>query len=490
MEKAFTDSGRTLYPFNKLLHECGEVSAKERPIVNSEDLAMIMYTSGTTGKPKGVMLTHRNIVTAIASQSSVIGIGQKDVCIGYLPLAHIIEVCCELVCMAKGTRIGYSSPLTLIDKAPKIMPGTKGDCIELKPTLIACVPAIMDRIFKAITERVKEKSTIAREFFRIAYERKRDRQLAGYESNVLNSLVFSETRKALGGNVRIMLSGGAALNEETQRFMNICFCCPVVQGYGLTETCGGATLADVTDLSTGSVGPPLRCCEIMLREWKDGGYSPHNKIPQGEILIHGGHVSIGYFKNIEQTQESFIEIEGKRWFATGDVGEFRSDGSLRIIDRKKDLVKLAHGEYISLGRVEMSLRMSPYVDNICVVASIQHNFVVALVVPNQKNVTMLAEEVGVAGKSWEEICSDIDVRDSVQERLHDYSKDILKRYEIPQRVFLCHEPWDSDTDTKTGLLTETKKLKRRAIENEFQKEIKAMFLDDRFKSRRLATPPS
>lgn len=128
-----------------------------------------------------------------------------------------------------------------------------------------------------------------------------------------------------------MLSGGAPLNTETQRFINICFCCPVVQGYGLTETCGGATLGEVFDLSTGSVGPPLRCCEIRLREWEE--YSPYNRAAQGEILIGGDNVALGYFKNEEKTREDFIEIDGRRYFATGDIGEFRPDGSLKIIGK-------------------------------------------------------------------------------------------------------------------------------------------------------------
>lgn len=131
----------------------------------------------------------------------------------------------------------------------------------------------------------------------------------------------------------MVLSGGAPLNAETQRFINICFCCPVVQGYGLTETCGGATLADRYDLSTGAVGPPLRCCEIKLREWAEAGYSPQNEKPQGEVLIHGSNVGLGYFKNEEKTKEDFIIIDGKRYFATGDIGEFKPDGSLKIIGK-------------------------------------------------------------------------------------------------------------------------------------------------------------
>lgn len=168
----------------------------------------------------------------------------------------------------------------------------------------------------------------------------------------------------MGGHLKGVLSGGAPLNAETQRFMNICMCCPVIQGYGLTESCGAACVAEITDLSTGAVGPPVRCAEICLREWTESGYTPFNDPPQGEILISGPNISAGYWKQPEKTAEDFIMykvrcllalfyeyFKGKRYFCTGDIGEMRDDGSIRIIDRKKDLVKLSHGEYISLARV-------------------------------------------------------------------------------------------------------------------------------------------
>lgn len=147
---------------------------------------MIMYTSGTTGNPKGVMLSHRNIIAAISGQGNVLTVGPDDIYIGYLPLAHILEVCAELVVFSKGARIGYSSAQTLFDRAPKIKKGTKGDCGALKPTLIACVPAVLDRIFKAVTEEVKDMNPLLRELFRICYERKRGRYEEGYSSLVMN----------------------------------------------------------------------------------------------------------------------------------------------------------------------------------------------------------------------------------------------------------------------------------------------------------------
>uniref|UniRef100_A0A0K0FBN9 long-chain-fatty-acid--CoA ligase n=1 Tax=Strongyloides venezuelensis TaxID=75913 RepID=A0A0K0FBN9_STRVS len=449
----------------------GNGMKRELEKVRGDDVCMIMYTSGTTGNPKGVVLSHKNIIAAVAGQSSVIPIKSTDTYIGYLPLAHILEVCAEIVVLSKGCRIGYSSAQTLFDRAPKIKKGTKGDTSVLRPTLMACVPAVMDRIFKAVTDEVSNGSVIFRELFRICYERRRARYEDGYSSFIMNKLAFNKIKRLLGGKLRVVLSGGAPLNAETQRFMNICFCCPVVQGYGLTETCGGATLADIHDLSTGSVGPPLTCCEIMLREWSEANYSPTNDPPQGEILIHGSNVCQGYYKNPEKTKEEFIEINGKRYFCTGDIGEVRSDGSIKIIDRKKDLIKLSHGEYISLGKVETTLLTNSKIDNICVYGNSQSSFLIALVVPNEKNITKFAEENGIVGKSFKEICSSETVIKGLLKEIQDSVKGVLTRVEIPARIHLCDEPWTP----ASGLLTEALKLKRKVIEDHYKKEITALY---------------
>uniref|UniRef100_A0A0K0EST5 long-chain-fatty-acid--CoA ligase n=1 Tax=Strongyloides stercoralis TaxID=6248 RepID=A0A0K0EST5_STRER len=451
--------------------EMGNGMKRELEKVKGDDVCMIMYTSGTTGNPKGVVLSHKNIIAAVAGQSSVIPIKSTDTYIGYLPLAHILEVCAELVVLSKGCRIGYSSAQTLFDRAPKIKKGTKGDTSVLRPTLMACVPAVMDRIFKAVTDEVSNGSMIFRELFRICYERRRSRYEDGYSSFIMNKLAFNKIKKLLGGKLRVVLSGGAPLNAETQRFMNICFCCPVVQGYGLTETCGGATLADIHDLSTGSVGPPLRCCEIMLREWTEANYSPLNNPPQGEILIHGSNVCEGYYKNPEKTKEEFVIINNKRYFCTGDIGEIRNDGSIKIIDRKKDLIKLSHGEYISLGKVETSLLTNSKIDNICVYGNSHASYLIALVVPNEKNIMKLAEENDITGKSFKEICSDKTVNKILLKEIQDSVKGVLTRVEIPAKIYLCHEAWTPSS----GLLTEALKLKRKVIENYYKKEIESLY---------------
>ncbi|PAV90113.1 hypothetical protein WR25_05731 [Diploscapter pachys] len=438
-----------------------------------DDIALIMYTSGTTGQPKGVMLTHRNIVAAIAGESyGVPIICDTDTYIGYLPLAHILELSAELTCLGRGAKIGYSSPLTLHDRASKIQKGTHGDCWALRPTLMAAVPAIMDRIFKAVSEEVAASPRFMQELFKLNYERKRARYQEGYCSPFLDRIIFKKIRSLLGGRLRGVLAGGAALNPETQRFMNICMCCPVIQGYGLTETCGAACIADINDLSTGTVGPPVRCADIVLREWKEGSYSPWNDPPQGEILIAGDHVSIGYWKQPEKTAEDFIEYKGCRYFCTGDIGQKRDDGSILIIDRKKDLIKLMHGEYISLAKVECALLNCPLLDNICVYGDSFADYVVALVIPNQKHLERIAKEVGEGSTDMKAMCENQKVTAEFLKQMGEHAKQSnLSRVEMPKQITLLPEIWTPDT----GLLTEALKLKRKPIQDKYQKVLKKMY---------------
>merc|ERR1719334_1014318 len=261
----------------------------------------------------------------------------------------------------------------------------------------------------------------------------------------------------------MILCGGAPLSQDTQLFMNICFNCPVRQGYGLTETCGAGTVQHVTDMSVGRVGTPLQCNEIILRDWKEGGYTWHdNPGPRGEILIGGTNVTMGYFKNPEKTREDFIEMNGRRYFCTGDIGMFEEDGRLKIIDRKKDLVKLQAGEYVSLGKVETGLINCPLVDNLCVYADSFKDFVVALVVPNASNVKKAAGKLGVDTSKWDEVVVNPLVEKEVLKGLQEAgNKAKLERFELPQRVCLVSEVWTPDS----GLVTDAFKLKRKNIES-------------------------
>ncbi|XP_030638129.1 long-chain-fatty-acid--CoA ligase 4b [Chanos chanos] len=443
----------------------------ERP--SPSDLAVVMYTSGSTGRPKGVMMIHSNLIAGMAGQCQRIpGLGNKDTYIGYLPLAHVLELTAEISCLTYGCRIGYSSPQTLSDQSTKIKKGSKGDCSVLRPTLMAAVPEIMDRIYKNVMSKVQEMGMLQRTLFNLGYNYKLEQVNKGLDAPLCNKLLFRRVRELLGGNIRAMLCGGAPLSAATQRFMNVCFCCPVGQGYGLTETCGAGTITEYTDYSTGRVGAPLICCEIKLRDWAEGGYTSQDKpYPRGEIMIGGPNVAMGYYKNEELNEDFWVDEAGQRWFCTGDVGEVHPDGCLKIVDRKKDLVKLQAGEYVSLGKIEAALKNCPLIDNICAYANSEQNYVISFVVPNQKQLTALASKNGVEGK-WEELCNHPVIEAEMLKVIKEVaSSNKLEKFEIPMKVRLSADPWTPET----GLVTDAFKLKRKELKKHYQPDIERMY---------------
>lgn len=445
------------------------------------DVAVIMYTSGSTGLPKGVMMTHGNILATISAVMTIVpDLKSNDVYLAYLPLAHILELAAENVMAAVGSAIGYGSPLTLTDTSNKIKKGTKGDATALSPTLMTAVPAILDRVRDGVLKKVNSTGGLSKRLFDLAYSRRLSAVNGswlgawGLERILWNFLVFKKVRAILGGHIRFLLSGGAPLSGDTQRFINICLGVSIGQGYGLTETCAGGTFSEFDDTSVGRVGAPLPCSFIKLIDWPEGGYLiSDTPLPRGEIVIGGPNVTLGYFKNEEKTRESYkVDERGTRWFYTGDIGQFHPDGCLEIIDRKKDIVKLQHGEYVSLGKVEAVLSVSPYVDNIMLHADPFHSYCVALVVASQSTVEDWALKRGIAFTDFADLCEKEETIKEVQTSLvKEAKKARLEKFEIPAKIKLLSTPWTPES----GLVTAALKLKRDVIRKAFSEDLARLY---------------
>uniref|UniRef100_A0A2P2I9Z4 long-chain-fatty-acid--CoA ligase n=1 Tax=Hirondellea gigas TaxID=1518452 RepID=A0A2P2I9Z4_9CRUS len=443
-----------------------------------DDVAIIMYTSGSTGTPKGVQLTHRNIFCAICSYVSQAHIAPGDCYLAYLPLAHVMELGTETALLAMGISIAYSSPHTLTNHSPKIMKGTLGDAQVARPTILSAVPLILDRIIKGVTTNVERQGKLKAKLFSESLRYKQGvNGNGGIIARMLDAVIFNKVKDELGGRLRMMVVGGAPLSMRTHNMIRAMFGCSLQTGYGLTETSACATSMDVEDCRPEHVGAPNPGSVIKLESWEEGGYrvtdEPH---PRGEIIVGGDCVALGYYKLPEENALAFFEKDGMRWFRTGDIGEFDEYGCLHIIDRKKDLIKLQHGEYVSLGHVESTLKTHALVDNLCVFADSSENNTVAVCVPSGLYIKKILLTIPNAESlSYEDGCAHPDVVKAVLKELQVHGrKQKLNRTEIPAALFLSSKAWTPDN----GLVTAALKIRRKQLALEYANEIAQMYAPD------------
>lgn len=439
-----------------------------------DDLAIVMYTSGSTGNPKGVQLSHRNIFSAITAYVVQAHLIPGDCYLAYLPLAHVLELATETALIAMGVSIAYSSPLTLTNNSPKIMKGTLGDARVAQPTAMSAVPLILDRIIKGVMINVERQGKLTSKFFSASLQYKLGANgNAGVLGKFLDSLIFNKVKAELGGRLRMLVVGGAPLSNRTHQMIQAMFGCTLQGAYAATETSACATSMDAEDRTTGHCGPPNPDTIIKLEDWEEGGYKVTDQpLPRGEVVIGGDCVALGYFKLPSETERAFYEKDGIRWFRTGDIGEMDENGCLRIIDRMKDLVKLQSGEYVSLGNVEAILKTHAVVDNICVICDSNQNNTVAVVVPAVESVKKIAQELSKEERNFDNLCDDEDIVKAVLQALQKHGKSQkLNRAEIPTALFLTSEPWTPDN----GLVTAALKLRRKPINKQFSHQIAALY---------------
>ncbi|KAK9059331.1 hypothetical protein SSX86_021951 [Deinandra increscens subsp. villosa] len=423
------------------------------PLKKKSDICTIMYTSGTTGDPKGVLISNNTIVTLIAGVRRLLGsanesLDEHDVYLSFLPLAHIFDRIIEECFINHGASIGFwrGDVKLLIE-----------DIGELKPTIFCAVPRVLDRIYSGLQQKIAAGGFLKRSIFNLAYSYKLRNMKGGKKhseaSPLSDKVVFSKVKEGLGGNVRIILSGAAPLAPHVEAYLKVVACSHVLQGYGLTETCAGTFVSLPNEMDMlGTVGPPVPNLDARLESVPEMNYDALSSKPQGEICIRGDVLFSGYHKREDLTKE--VLVDG--WFHTGDIGEWQPDGSMKIIDRKKNIFKLSQGEYVAVENLENVYGLVSDIDSVWIYGNSFESCLVAIVNPNKQAIEHYAEAHNISG-DFDSLCENPKIKEYILGELTRIGKEKkLKGFEFVKAVHLDPVPFDMERD----LLTPTFKKKR------------------------------
>ncbi|XP_028271860.1 long-chain-fatty-acid--CoA ligase 1-like isoform X2 [Parambassis ranga] len=427
-----------------------------------EDMAVICFTSGTTGNPKGAMLTHGNIVSNCSAfikiTESYAQTSSEDVMLSFLPLAHMLERVVEGVMLVQGARIGFfQGDIRLLTD----------DLNTLKPTVFPVVPRLLNRMHDKVFGQAN--SSLKRWLLEFAYRRKQAELERGImrRDSIWDQLIFRKVQASLGGRVRLMLTGAAPISPAVLTFLRAAIGCQFYEGYGQTECTAGCTLTMPGDWSAGHVGAPLPCNSIKLVDVPEMNYLAVNG--EGEVCVKGANVFLGYLKDPEKTAEA-IDADG--WVHTGDIGKWLPNGTLKIVDRKKHIFKLAQGEYIAPEKIENIYTRSDAVAQVFVHGDSLQACLVAVVVPDPDFLSgWTKRKLGLQG-SYQELCSKAEVRTAILEDMLRLGKEGgLKSFEQIKAVHIHTEMFSIEN----GLLTPTMKAKRNEMRQYFRSQIDELY---------------
>ncbi|XP_035211177.1 long-chain-fatty-acid--CoA ligase 5-like [Stegodyphus dumicola] len=440
-----------LHLFNEI-EKRGKLNPSPTVAPSPSDIATICYTSGTTGDPKGVMITHFNLIVTATAKIFHLGDaapGKGDSYLSFLPLAHMMERIIQVILLLNGGKIGFfSGDLSLL----------VDDLKALKPTHIAVVPRLLNKIYdKVMTEA--SSSILKKSLLNLALRRKQNdvnRQIIR-KNSLWDRLIFKRIRQIMGGRVQVLIAAGAPLAGNVQNFFRCALGCVVLQAYGQTEVSGACTMQTVGDYSVDG-----------LLDVAEMGYFSNNN--QGEICIRGPSLFQGYFKNPEKTSEALDE---NGWLHTGDIGMWLPNGTLKIIDRKKNIFKLAQGEYIVPEKIESIYLSSQFITQIFVHGESLQASLVAIAVPDQDVLTEWCKNNSIKG-TWKKICENKTVKQFLLDDITKLGKEAgLKSFEQVKDIYLHPEPFT----VESGLLTPTMKTKRPECRKYF-----SFLIDDMYKN--------
>jgi len=420
------------------------------------DIATIIYTSGTTGEPKGVMLTHANLVSNLIDSSGHLAFSERDVALSVLPLSHVLERLGMYMYIHHGMSVYYAESIEKV-----------GDNIrEVRPTIMICVPRLFEKIYARIQEKAaaggKLKAgilawavSVGRQWAEQTVAHKAVPPLLDLKYKLASRLVFSKWREGMGGRMRLFVSGGAALPEEIG-YIFLAAGLPIVQGYGLTETSPVIAAGNLEENRIGTVGRPIRNVEVRIAA-------------DGEIETRGPHVMRGYYRKPAETRAVFTD-DG--WFKTGDIGQLDADGFLSITDRKKELFKTSGGKYIAPSAIEARIKASRFVNQVVLIGN-GRKFPAALIVPDWEQLRAYAKYKNITdAPTPAELCRHPRVLDLMQRQVDSLCAD-LSGYERVKRVALL----EHELTIEGGEMTPTLKVKRRVVDEKYRHVIDRLYAE-------------